>query len=157
LIVGEGRIFFSGGYNAGAMMAQLQESGAQYKVKTEFKLDAKIFGAEQQTPIVYQNHIIGVRPDGQLACLNFNGKTIWQSGPANRFGKGPYMIGQDLIYLMDDNGALTLAEASTTAYMQLAKAKVLEGPDAWGPMALAGGRLIVRDSYKMACLDVSAK
>ena len=58
---------------------------------------------------------------------------------------------------LDDDGTLTLAEASTTAYKQLAKAKILEGPDAWGPLALADGRLIVRDNYKMACVDVRGK
>ena len=59
--------------------------------------------------------------------------------------------------MMNDNGLLTMAETSTTGYKQLAQAKVLEGPDSWGPMALAGGRLIIRDLNKMICLDVAAK
>jgi hypothetical protein len=33
---------------------------------------------------------------------------------------------------------------------------VLKGGEAWGPMALAGGRLLVRDLTHLACLDVSA-
>jgi outer membrane protein assembly factor BamB len=157
LAVGEGRIFLSGGYNAGCMMIQLKETGDRFTASTLFKLEAKVFGAEQHTPIVFKNHLIAVRPDGQLVCMDFGGKIVWQSGPANRFGKGPYLIAQDLIYVMDDDGTLTLAEASLTSYKQLARAKVMEGPDAWGPMALAGSRLIVRDNYKMACLEVGAK
>jgi outer membrane protein assembly factor BamB len=154
---GDGRVFFSGGYNAGCMMVKLRENGPLLTADTVFKLEAKVFGAEQHTPILYQDHLFGVRPDGQLVCMDLAGKIVWQSGPANRYGKGPYLLAQGMFYLLDDDGTLTLAEASLTGFKQLGKAKVLEGPDAWGPMALAGGRLIVRDNYKMACVDVSGK
>ena len=48
------------------------------------------------------------------------------------------------------------ARASLTGYEPLAEAQVLHGHDAWGPMALVDGKLILRDSLKMICLDVSA-
>ena len=67
------------------------------------------------------------------------------------------MIADGLIYIMDDEGVLTLAQASPTGYVQLAEAKVLEGPESWGPMALASGRLIVRDMNRMICLDVTGQ
>ena len=56
--------------------------------------------------------------------------------------------------LLDDEGTLTLAEATPTRYVKLSEAKVLEGPDAWGPMAVADGKLILRDLNKMACIDI---
>jgi outer membrane protein assembly factor BamB len=98
-----------------------------------------------------------VRPDWQLVCLDLAGKPIWTSGNAHKFGTGPYMMAQGMIYLLDDDGTLTLAEATLDGYKQLSQAKVLQGHDAWGPMALAGSRLIVRDLNQMACLDVGAK
>jgi outer membrane protein assembly factor BamB len=55
---------------------------------------------------------------------------------------------------MNDAGALTLAEATPAGYVQLAGAKVLDGPDSWGPMAIASGRLILRDLTRMVCLDI---
>ena len=130
--------------------------GNQNVTNASGNLAAAVFGATQQTPILYQNHIFGVRPDGQLVCLDLSGKVVWASGAKNKFGSGPYLMAQGMIYVMDDNGTLTLAEASTAGYTQLARAKVLEGPDAWGPMALADGRLIARDVNKMVCLDVAA-
>jgi outer membrane protein assembly factor BamB len=57
--------------------------------------------------------------------------------------------------LPNDDGLLTLAEASTNAFTKLAQSKMLEGPEAWGPMALADGRLILRDKNQMVCLDVA--
>jgi len=159
LYVGDRRLFLSGGYDAGSMMIQLQPDGDKFKVKPLFRLRAKVFGSEQQTPIFYENHIFGVRPkpDEQLVCLNLDGKIVWSSGAANKFGAGPYMIAQGMLFVLNNDGVLTLAEASTTGFKKLAQARVLQGHESWGPMALADGRLIVRDMTQMACLDVSAQ
>lgn len=158
--VGDGRIFLSGGYNAGSMMIQLEEANGKFSVKSLFRLKPNVFGSTQHTPILYRNHLFGVLPEPnlQLACLDLTGKTVWTSGTANKFGKGgPYMIAQDMIFVLNDEGLLTLVEASTTGFKKLAQAKVLDGNDAWGPMALADGRLIVRDMTQMICLDVRGK
>ena len=40
-------------------------------------------------------------------------------------------------------------------YAPLAHAKILDGRESWGPMAIAGSRMIVRDTLKMICLDIS--
>jgi len=156
LPVGNGRVFLSGGYDAGSMMLQLKEAGGKLSAEPLFRLKAAVFGAVQQTPIFHQNHIFGVRPDGQLVCLGLDGKIVWASSARNKFGSAPFMIAQGMIYVMNDNGALTLVEATTAGYKQLARAQVLEGPDAWGPLALADGRLVARDLHKMVCLDVAA-
>lgn len=153
--VGEGKLFLSGGYNAGSMMLQLKKNANGFSAETLFRLKANVFGTTQQTPIWFQNHLFGIRnPNGQLVCLDVNGKIIWESG-ADRFGNGPFMIARDVILAMNDSGVLTAAEASVHGYQRLSQAKVLAGPDAWGPMALADGRLLVRDVVQMICLDVA--
>jgi outer membrane protein assembly factor BamB len=158
LVVGEGRIFLSGGYNAGAMMLGLsQQDGGAIAAEPEFQLEPQVFGSPQHTPILYEGHIYGVRPDEQLVCLDLTGGVLWTSGSTTKFGLGPYTIINGLIYLMDDHGHMTVAEASPAGYTQLAEATVLEGPDAWGPMAVAAGRLIVRDLNRMVCLDITAQ
>jgi hypothetical protein len=53
-----------------------------------------------------------------------------------------------------DSGKLHLVEASTTGYNELAAAQVLAGQEVWGPMALSGGKLVLRDLTKMICVDV---
>ena len=52
---------------------------------------------------------------------------------------------------------LTLAEATPAGFALLAQADVLEGIDSWGPMAVAGNRLLLRDLTKMVCLDIAAR
>jgi outer membrane protein assembly factor BamB len=155
VVVGEGLIFLSGGYNAGSMMLRLVREADRINAQPVFRLKADVFGSPQQTPIFYDGYIYGVRPDGQLACLDLNGRVVWTSTSAHRFGLGPYIIANGLIYVMNDSGLLTLAEATPTGYIQLAEAKVLDGPDSWGPMAIASGRLILRDLTRMICLDIA--
>jgi len=163
LPAGDGRIFFCGGYGAGSMMMQLEEQAGGLQVKTLFRLPPKTFGSEQHTPVFYQGYIYGVLPrdagsaSAQLACLDSTGRQLWVSGKAARFGLGPYMVAGGAIWAMDESGTLVAAEATPAGYRELARAKVIpDGNESWGPMALAGGRLIVRDLTRMACLDVGA-
>lgn len=155
VIVGDGKIFFSGGYNSGSMMIQLTQEGEKILPKPVFGLKAEVFGSPQHTPIFYNGYIYGVRPDEQLTCLDLNGKIIWTSTSSNKFGLGPYIIINDLMYIMNDSGVLTLLKAASSGFIELAKAKVLEGPDSWGPMAIASNRLILRDLNRMICIDIS--
>ncbi len=153
--VGEGKIFLAGGYNAGCMMMQIEEKDGRVSARKLWTKPAETFGATQQTPIFYEGYIYAIRPDGELACMDKAGNLLWNSGPANRFGLGPLLISQGLIYALDDNGTLTMARAVPTAYEQLARAKVLQGHDCWGPLALASGRLIARDLTRIVCLQVA--
>ncbi len=59
---------------------------------------------------------------------------------------------------MNDKGGLTVAQASPEGYRELSSMQVFErGHEAWGPPALAGGKLIVRDTTRMTCLDIRKK
>ncbi len=151
---GNDRLFLSGGYNSGATMLRLKENNGKIVPETVYRLKPTEFGAAQQTPILFNDHLYGVRPDGQLCCLDLNGKLLWTSGAGAKFGLGPFVIGDGMIYALNDDGTLTLAEANPQAYRRLAQARVIDGHDCWAPMALTHGRLLVRDLTKMVCLDV---
>ena len=154
VVVGDGLIFLSGGYNAGSMMLKLMGEADALETEIMFKLSPEVFGSPQHTPIFYGGYIYGVRPDGQLVCLDLSGNVVWTSSSAHKFGLGPYSIANGLLYAMNDSGLLTLVEATPTSYLQLDQAKVLEGPDSWGPMAVVADRLIVRDLTRMVCLYI---
>jgi outer membrane protein assembly factor BamB len=151
------RLFLSGGYEAGAMMLALSQAGGKWQAKPAFRLDPDVFGATQQTPVLYQDHLYGIRPSGELVCLDLAGKVLWTSGMSHRFGLGPLMIADGKILALDDDGKLTLARAKPDGFEPLAQASVLQGHDAWGPLALAGSRLILRDLTRMVCLDLGKK
>jgi outer membrane protein assembly factor BamB len=155
LILDGGRIFLSGGYNAGSLMLQLRPEGGRFIPQTVFKLEPEVFGATQHTPILYRDHIYGVRPDNRFVCLTLEGKTVWTSGSGQQFGLGPFLLADGVIFAMNDSGLLRLIEATPEKYHELAKAQVLKGRESWGPLALAGGRLLARDLTRMVCLDVA--
>jgi outer membrane protein assembly factor BamB len=154
LVLDEGRIFFSGGYDAGSLMLQLHREGDRFTARTVFKIEAARFGATQHTPVFYENHIYGVRADGRFVCLDLNGKVLWTSFPGQQFGLGPFLLADGLIYALNDSGALRLIAATPEGYSLLGQAQVLNGRECWGPMALAGGRLLARDLTRMVCLEV---
>jgi len=159
VVVGEGKIFLCGGYNSGALMLQLRQEGGRITPHTLFRLSAKQFGSEQQTPVCWQGHLYGVRQrDRQLVCLDLEGRELWNSG-ADKFGQqggAPYMIADGLLFAMTDEGLLRLVDANPDRYQRLDQAQVFpQGSDSWGPLALVAGRLIARDFTRMVCLDVA--
>ena len=160
VVVGADRVFLSAGYgqyDCGCTMLRLTESGGKITVSSEFVHPTSVFGTMQQTPILYDGHLFGVRMDKQLVCLDLQGNVVWTSTSANTFGSGPYTIADGLLYLLDDSGVLTIVEPSPAGYNQLAQAEVLDGVECWGPMAIASGRLILRDLTRLVCLDIAAQ
>jgi outer membrane protein assembly factor BamB len=153
----DGRILLSSGYDAiGALILQLKEEGGTWSVEHERELKRNEFNSEQQTPVLYEGYLYAVRKHrgGQLVCMDLQGQEVWNSG-GDKFGHGPYLIADGMVIVLADDGTLTLAEASPAAYRPLANHRVFaEGHEAWGPMALAGGYLVLRDFQHMACVDL---
>ncbi|MDV6034853.1 MAG: PQQ-binding-like beta-propeller repeat protein [Phycisphaera sp. RhM] len=152
------RLFLSRGYGSGALMLQLVKTDSGIEAQSLFELTPKQFSSEQQTPIYRDGHLFGIRKVGAktMVCLDLDGNEVWDSGD-DRFGLGPYLFADDLLLILDDDATLTAAEATPAGYKRLARHKVLPGGhDAWGPMAMVAGRLILRDMTRMVCLDLRA-
>lgn len=161
--LGDGRIFVTAGYGEGSAMYKVTQESGTYSIKQMYRLDKKIFACEQHTPVFYKGYLYSVLPADagavkkQAVCMNTDGKIMWTSGSIDRFGLGPFMIADNKLLILEDNGTLTMARASEQGYEKLAQSKVLEGKEAWAPMALADGLLLVRDYGRMKCLDLRAK
>jgi len=160
---GDGRVFVTAGYGAGSIMLHVARTGEGLAVHTLYRhrpLDG--FACEHQTPILYRGHLFGILPKDagprrtEFACWHPEGRWVWSSGETQRFGLGPYLLADGLFLVLNEDGVLTLAEASTAGYRPLGSAKVLDGPDAWAPLALVAGRLLARDTHRLVCLDLRA-
>jgi outer membrane protein assembly factor BamB len=157
LVLDDGRIFLTGGYNAGSLMLQLKKEGDHFVPQTLFKLAPEIFGATQHTPILFENHLFGVRADGKFVCLSLEGKVAWTSEAGQQFGLGSFLLADGVIFSLNDSGLLRMIEATPAKYHLLAQAQVLKGRESWAPLALAGGRLLARDLTRLVCLDVAKR
>jgi outer membrane protein assembly factor BamB len=165
VFVGKDRIFVTAGYGAGSAVFHISREGENFSVQTLQKYKpSEGMASEQQTPIYKDGFVYNIQTKdagatrNQLICCspdNFK-KILWTSSSEERFGLGPYLIADNKIYIMSDEGELTIARYSSSKFEVLDKIAVMKGNDAWGPMALADGLLIVRDSKKMLCLDIRA-
>jgi outer membrane protein assembly factor BamB len=153
----DGNIFLTGGYGAGSLQLGLEEKDGKLIPKTRFKLAPEVFGATQHTPILKDGYLYGARADGRFVCLGLDGKVAWASGPAETFGLGSFLMAGDLIFALNDSGKLRSIEASPARFNLLGEAQPLQGRESWGPMAVAGDRLLLRDLTRLVCLDISAK
>jgi outer membrane protein assembly factor BamB len=160
----DGRIFLTAGYGAGSMVLQLTANNQEitaHIIKT-FK-PGEGLSSEQQTPIYADGHLFGVLPKdaralrNQLICVNPDDVTsvVWSSGPANRFGLGPFILADGKIYLLDDNGTLYIIEKRLDGFRKLDERQIIEdGHDAWAPLAIADGFMLLRDSHTLICIDI---
>lgn len=160
----DGKVFLTAGYGAGAMVLQLSATGGNFSVEVVNEYTPKEgLACEQQTPVEFNGHLLGILPKdsgplrNQLICVhpdNFN-QVIWTSGQDKRFGLGPYMIADNKLFIVSDDATLTIVRPSTREYQELDSYRVLDGHDAWGPIAIADGYLVMRDSKTMVCLDMA--
>jgi len=161
VVFDDGRIFVTAGYCVGSAMFRLTDENSRFTAKQVYRLDRKVFACEQHTPILYKGSLYSILPADagatkqQLVCMNPDGNVIWASGQTERFGLGPFLIADEKMFIMNDDGILTMIRASADGYTKLAQAKVLSGHEAWAPLAIVDGRLLVRDTTRMVCLDVA--
>ncbi len=158
------RVFITAGYGSGSLLVQVDEEGDGYVAKELARHGPKDWLAcEQQTPILLDGLLYGIMPKDagalkqQFVCYDpASGELVWSSGKTQRFGLGPFFLADEKFYVLDDDGTLTMLAVSATGYEELARYRVLDGHDAWGPIALAGTRMLLRDSTRMICLEMGA-
>jgi outer membrane protein assembly factor BamB len=154
VVLDRGRVLFTGGYNAGCLVLEFTRDAAGLSAREIFRLKASQFGATQHSPIWHAGHLFGIRADGQFVCLKADGEVAWTSGPQATFGLGPLLLGGGMIFALKDTGRLSLIEPNPAGYRELAAAQIMEGHECWAPLALADGRLLVRDLTRLVCLSV---
>jgi len=166
LVLDNGKIFMTAGYGAGSILFRLKADGNKFstEVLQEYKPKEGL-ASEQQTPLFHNGFVYGISPkDGgnfrnQFVCVKpDNPKNIlWSSGKDYRFGLGPYLIADGKFYILKDDGELTIARINSNKFEFLDKVQIMEGQDAWAPLAIADGKLILRDSKTIVCVDIEKK
>ncbi len=161
LPLGNGRLFVTAGYGAGSIILNINEKDLSVTIVEKNKPKEGL-ASEQQTPILIGNKVYGVLPKdagalrNQFVCYSINDfkKPLWSSGKSNRFGLGPYILADNKFFIVADDGTLSIAKAEGVSFELLDQYRVIEGHDAWGPIAIADGYLLMRDSKKMLCLNI---
>lgn len=154
---GEGRIVAVGGYELGVVMLKVvKNADGSWGVKEIFKHNN--FGEHTKPPILYNGYFYGQfstnsRRDG-LACMSMDGKVMWITRRAPSFDKGSMILADGLILATDGNKTLYLIQPDPAGFKPLASAEMLKMGQNWSPIALADGKLLIRDQSQLKCVKV---
>jgi outer membrane protein assembly factor BamB len=170
---GEGRMLITGGYEAGAAMIKVEKKADGSYSVTELYKNAD-FGAHTQPPVLYNGffyaqYTTNERKDG-LVCMSIDGQIKWKTGRSPVFDKGGMIIADGLLLSTDGSSKLYLIAPDPSAFKPIASAELLSAggvsndPMAsrvggatqnWAPLALAGGKLLIRDQGRLLCVKVA--
>ena len=163
VILPDGRIFLTAGYGAGSMMIRVRPEGARFQVEVLDQYPpTQGLACEQQSPLLFDGHLIGIQPKdagalrNQMICVRPDNlrAPVWASGPEARFGLGPYLIADNKMFILNDDGMLTIVKPGIRAYEQVDQIRLFEGQDAWAPLAVADGYMVLRDSKTMMAIRI---
>jgi outer membrane protein assembly factor BamB len=162
---GDSKMLISGGYNAGSAMIKVEKKAdGTYSVNELFKNPD--FGAHTQPPVLvnsyfYAQYSTNERKDG-LVCMGMDGKVKWITRRAPLFDKGGIILADGLLLVTDGSAKLYLIEPDPTAFKAISSAELLKGDSGdqrfptqnWAPLALADGKLLIRDQSRLMCVKV---
>jgi outer membrane protein assembly factor BamB len=168
LYLGNNEFAVFGNYGAGGARIRVKIEGTGYAAEViEQHKSINGLASDQQTPILLGDNIWTVMPENsgalkkQLVCFNKSDllKPVWASGKDNRYGRGlgPFIVKGNKLLLLDDDGRLFYFLINGASVSPVGSYKILDGIEAWGPMAIAGNYLIMRDSKNLLCLYIGKK
>ena len=171
---GDNRLLITGGYELGALMIQVEkQADGSYGTTELFRTEE--FGDQTKTPLFYEGYFYAEygtnsTRDG-FTCMNMDGEIMWKTKRDPDFNKGSMLLADGLILATDGTNSLYLIEPGPEAFNPVAKAEILgNNPDAdensmstrfggktqnWAPIALADGKLLIRDQNQMLCVKVA--
>jgi outer membrane protein assembly factor BamB len=154
--LGNNKLFICGGYKAGSAIIQIEKAGTSYMAKELLK--STEFGTHVHPAIFYKDYLYGncttndVR-DG-MVCMDLNGNVKWKTKTDPLFDKGGFILVDDMIINNDGEGMFYLIEPTPAGFKMLSKAKLVDSKEAWAPLALSNGKLVIRDQKQMKCVQV---
>jgi outer membrane protein assembly factor BamB len=163
---GEGRVLITGGYQAGAAMIKVEKKAdGSYSVSELYK--NADFGAHTQPPVLYNGNFYAQystneRKDG-LVCMSIDGKIKWKTGRTPLFDKGGLILADGLLLGTDGSSKLYLIEPDPSAFKPIATSDLLKPETGfkgssnqnWAPLALADGKLLIRDQSRLICVKIA--
>lgn len=167
---GNNKILVVGGYEHGALMIQVdKKADGSFEAKELFRTVE--FGDQTKPPVIHNGYFYAQygtnnRRDG-LACMNMNGEIMWKTKREPDFNKGSMILVEGLLLATDGAKKLFLIEPDPAGFKPIASAELLTAPPPgegmaarfgtqnWAPIALADGKLLIRDQSRMMCVKVA--
>ncbi len=165
-------LFATNGYEFGSVMYKAKYTGGKFELEEVFRMKR---GSQIHPPVVFGDHLYmninenaylrgSRKSEGGLACIDAkSGDILWRTGTEPNLNRGALLRVDDKLLALDgDTGVLYLVEPNPRKFEVVSEFVALEPKstrenNAWAPMAIAGGLLIVRDQQEIKCFDLRAK
>lgn len=152
--IGDNRLFITGGYHAGSALIRIEKKGNSYTVNELMK--SKDFISHVHPAVFYKGYVYTQNSDNftqdGFGCMDLKGDIKWKTKRKPRFDKGGYILADDMIISSDGEKMLYLIEPTPEEFRVLAKAELLDTKQAWAPLALSDGKLVIRDQKQIKCV-----
>jgi outer membrane protein assembly factor BamB len=170
---GNNKVLVVGGYELGAVMIRVEkQADGSYSTTEVFRTEE--FGDQTKPPLLiddyfYAQYGTNNRRDG-LTCMSMDGEIMWKTKRSPDFNKGSMIMADGLILATDGKKSLYLIEPDPSGFKPIALAELLaeagtnsEGialrvggaTQNWAPLALADGKLLIRDQSRLMCVKVA--
>jgi outer membrane protein assembly factor BamB len=151
IMVDRNRFFVSSGYGKGAALVEIKGSGNSFTASTVW--ENTNMKNKFNSSVLYNGYVYGL-DEGILVCLDVNtGERKWKDG---RYGYGQIILAGSHLIVTSDKGDVALVKATPSAYTEVARFTAVQG-QTWNYPAIAGGKLLVRNSTEMAAYDISGR
>jgi len=151
IMVDRNRFFISSGYGKGAALVEVKGSGNSFTASTIW--ENTNMKNKFNSSVLYNGYVYGL-DEGILVCLDVNtGERKWKDG---RYGYGQIILAGSHLIVTSDKGDVALVKATPSAYTEVARFTAVQG-QTWNYPAIAGGKLLVRNSNEMAAYDISGR
>jgi outer membrane protein assembly factor BamB len=152
-VVVKDHVFISASYETGALLLKVSKDSAKEVWKSD-----EVLSNHYETSIYHNGFLYGMdgrqESGAQLRCVEFKtGKVRWTR---EGFGCGSMLLADGKLIILTEAGDLVLLEPTPAAYREKARASILTDP-CRAPIALANGRLYLRDNKKLICLNLKKK
>jgi outer membrane protein assembly factor BamB len=152
-------VFASTGYQTGATLLELTKSGDGVAAKELYFLDAKTFQNHHGGMVLVGNHVYAGhgQSKGFPICIDFiSGKVAWGGDIRNAgTGSAAVMYADGRLYFRYQNGTVVLIEANPASYVEKGSFAIPGVKDpSWAHLAIADGRLYVREQDSVFCYDL---
>jgi len=152
LVVDGEHVLLTASYGIGAKLVRI----APAKVSALWER-RDVLSSQYPTPVLFDGAVYGVdgREDGppaDLRCIDpRTGDAHWTEAG---FGMATFILADGLLLAMKTDGQLVIIEPSQQQYRELARFRLFDSTTRALP-ALADGKLYVRDTTTLKCLDLS--
>ncbi|MDF1662697.1 MAG: PQQ-binding-like beta-propeller repeat protein [Planctomycetota bacterium] len=160
------RLFLTSGLNSGSRLVKVEREAGAWSLKALFVVE--VVGAQLHPGLYYNGFIyanfnrngnVKKKPDG-LVCLDLNGGLRWQTKSTPGVDRGNLiLLGDHLLSIGGNDGVLRLIEPNPEEYREKSSAVVVKAlkkrnNQIWSPMAYSAGKLIVRGSGRLICVEL---